>query len=242
VPARGTARGIWAQNPALYPPFFSDLVAWYIAGIGITLGAPPDIVMWSDQRGTNPATQSGAANLCPHAGTGAYGPYVRFDGTDDFLDVDSLAAQFSGSDKPVTVGVAASDLDIAAVRCVWSLWNSGDTNPKHRTYMPNVTGALFSQRTDDTGANGSALNAAILSSNEYLVDSFDGTTRAAYTRTGSVSDTENVGTCTFNKFSLGKILSVNYFKGDLHEVLVYGRGFSATEAAQLQAYLAYWGF
>jgi hypothetical protein len=237
----GSTVGLVPGNKLLVPPYYGDLDSWFIAGRGITLGADPDITAWADQKGSNHATQSGAANLCPHAGTDAYGAYVEFDGSDDVFAANGLAALFTGTDTPVTVALAASDLDVAgtANRRLYIAYHSTGAGYQY-VNLPASGGNCYAKRRNDASSAQTLQQAGILSTNDRVVDTFDGTDRTVYTVTGSMTQNQSLGAVTLDQFEFGN--NGVSLVGKIREILLYNRGLSATESAIVQAYLARWGF
>jgi hypothetical protein len=200
------------------------------------------VTQWNDQSTNgNDAVQAVDAQA-PLLVNGALNsrPVLRFDGSDDFLDVadsDSL----SGTGDMASFFVVKFD-DFATFRAVWGKTATNLPAPTDIYALPG-SGVLRIFRGDGTMVNlGSVDSAQALRDNTYLVLGFDvaGQTLTHYLN----NQTNGSGTITTNTADANTSLKIGTrddlftrLKGDLAELLIYNRALSVTERSNVFGYL-----
>lgn len=189
---------------------------------------------WHDQAGSNDAT-NGTATEQPkivNAGvlvTEGGKPAVKFDGSDDSLDANGLAAQFSGTGKLLSVAaVGASGVSSGASNYfLLSFGNSADIFP-YRFLGHNfssLSGAvIFGERGAVQPTEGSVSGGTFASQSLAFVFS-SGVFRSIHVNgvSGTTNATNN-GLVTLNLFSIGclsRTSKVSFWPGTISEIVIY---------------------
>jgi Concanavalin A-like lectin/glucanases superfamily len=232
---------------AFTPASLSGLRLWLRSDMGITLNGST-VSAWDDQSGNgNNATQGTAANQPTYQATGYPGskPGVLFDGADDFLIADGMAAVLTGSDVPYTAYLRASVVTNAD-ESFFSAGNSASDDP---VIMVNsqATGAvrLFRRNAVDGTTIDLVTTQTISTGNAHRIgDIFTGTARTCRLdgAATSVNNTAcDVPSFTVNQFTLGclrRIATSGFLNFKLAEIVIYNRALNASEQALLESYLA----
>lgn len=218
------------------------LTLWLKADTGITAEASGAVTAWTDQSGNeNHAAQPDAA-LAPTLVTDALNakPVLRFDGTDDFLEVAD-SESLSGTGDITSFFVIKFD-DFATFRAVWGKTAGNLPGPTDYYTVPN-TGIPTLYRGNGSSAGLASFTGTPLRAGAYFVAGF-GTEgdQASHFFADQVTAT---GTLTADVFDADTALLIGTrgdqftrLKGDLAEVLIYDRALSASERVLVAGYLA----
>ena len=191
----------------------------------------------------NDATQGTTANKPIYKATIQNGlSIVRF-AVNDYLEVDALAAIFTGIDKPMTIFAALKQTNNTGTQQVFGVARGASSNPlfvldiatnvNYRLVRRDdaVTLKLLTAGTPDTLAH-------------LLYAEFSGTVgtlRIDSAVIGTPNTDFDLGTLTLDKATVGARNSLgalsNYLNGDIYELLVYDSVLSATNRQLVEVYL-----
>jgi hypothetical protein len=225
-------------DPSLTPG--ANLKLWLKADAGVTAGASGAVTEWSDQSSQNnhalQPDETLAPLLVPAAVNGK--PAIRFDGTDDYLDVahaESLAITGDIS----SFFVVKFD-DFATFRAVWGKTGGNLPRPTDYYALPN-SGVPRVFRGGDEGI-GSVDGAGGLPTGTYALVGFShaGTTLTHFLN-GSAFGQGSLSAIPTDAGSPLKIGTrddlFTKMKGDIAELLIYDSALSDSERDALTAYL-----
>jgi hypothetical protein len=196
--------------------------------------------------------QSGAGNDFVQ-GTGAFQPLfyrdvlnghhaIWFDGANDCLTCDGLAATFSGDDKPLSImAVAWSTPTWANQGALLGLGSSASAIPRH-AFTAHVDPALRLFRRDDA-SNWAELKVVPPLGTDWEIWTSIFSGAAAENRVSGKSNTGavDVGVLTANQLTLGGFRQVVFdspFNGYIVEVLIWSKALSTAERLQAEFYLS----
>jgi hypothetical protein len=241
--------GILSSATIVFPSFIPDLVARYDAAdlSSISLSGS-DVTQWNDLSGNDFHATQGTSTNRPKSGTRTINGInaIDFDGTNDYLFNNGVAASFTGEDKPFTVFVLRVK-DVTGSRVPWSL---GSTS----SHVP-----YFWQRGDNLQIRDNANNQSILVTDGLNVTTplfatfrssglnFTGYVNRTLVNTG---EAYNRGTLSLNRGTIGAFASLGgivgnfgeFFDGAIGELIYYNRELTELEVDQVQNYLsAKWG-
>ncbi len=216
------------QDSGLTTPAVADadpVGGWTNKAIGASVHA---IQATSTKRGTLKLAQVGGQNV------------VRFDGVDDFLEANGLAALFSGTDLPFSVFMAFKKLSNTSTDGLFSISSSSSGTPFH-IIRTNAATSFDSSRRDDASAAVVRSGGTPDTSAHVLAVAFDGQNVLA-TLDGSqiVSNTQNVGALTLDRLTVGMgRTNVEADAGhlDLAELILTASGLAASALVTGAAYL-----
>lgn len=168
--------------------------------------------------------------------------HLYFDGVDDYLSADGLAAGLSGSDKPHTVFLVIRQTwaQSGTSRSLFSLNSSASSVPFHQYY--NQTSQFYYYRSDDAGTVKTAALGASNNATTVLSAVFNGT-QLAFFRDGTALTTAadlNVGAATFNRCTFGARVHTSvgaFWNGSIAEVIVYNVALNDTDRQAVESYL-----
>lgn len=240
---RGTSAPVTVLITGTTPasPPAGNLNLWLKADAGVTTSGGNAVTGWDDQSGqANHASQfdpSMAPEVVPDAVNGK--PALRFDGATRYLEVpDSSTATVTGD---LTTFYVVKFDDFATYRAVWAQTLGNLARPFDCWFAPG-TGVPNAFRGGAAGF-GTVAGAAGVPSGLFAILGLDasGTTLTHY-----LNDQPNgSGTITAVPEGGGVALRigtrddlVTQMKGDIAEILVYGRALSADDRASLVTYLA----
>lgn len=241
-----------SSAPAFNPANLSGLSLWLSADVGTfqdtgrstPAAADNDPVGgWTDQSGAGNHGQQATSTLRPllklNSQNGKSG--IQFDGVDDVIFADTLAAIATGTDIPVSIMIVGKTTVGSATW--WSFGNSGTATPNFRgqtTGIPN----LFCGRTDDasTATSRSAGSPSISNVTNILQWVFTGTgISMAVDGAALAGNTLDVGVTTLNQFALGRRHEGSSFfnanAGTFYEIIAYNRALSTAENTLVRNYL-----
>jgi hypothetical protein len=218
------------------------LQLWLKADAGALTDAAGGVTSWADQSGKgNHATQSDsskAPDLILNALNGK--PVLRFNGTNDYLDVaDAPSIRITGD---ISSFVVVRFDDFAGYQAIWSK-ATGNLPAPTDWYLFNGTGVPIAYRGDGTYSNlGSVPANQPVTAGTYLILGFEmgGATLTHYLNGLSIGS----GQITATPADAGKALRIGsrddlgtIMKGDLAEVLIYDRALSDTDRTAVLDYL-----
>jgi hypothetical protein len=158
----------------------------------------------------NDATQATVASMPTIVSAGALvtdangNVALDFDGTDDYLEADGVAASFTGEDKPYTAVAIINPADNASNQYILHLGRSSTTTPLDGILGITSAGQYRLQKRDDAGVLiGTALGRIGL---ETLLASSVSTGTTKYVEYYGTSETPvayDVGTLTLDQFTIG---------------------------------------
>ncbi|MBI2949467.1 MAG: hypothetical protein HYY23_17655 [Verrucomicrobia bacterium] len=219
----------------------SGLQLWLKADAGVTKDASGAVTAWSDQSGKNNHAAQPDFALAPlwMDATINGKPALRFDGTDDYLDVAS-------SDSVAITGDVASFFvvkfdDFATYRAVWGKTASNVPRPTDYYLLPN-SGVPRVYRGSDDGNRNAFVDGGRVAAGAYAVLGFSqGGTLMTHYFNGQLSGSGQMVVTPTDSGTTLRIGSrddlVTKMKGDIAELLVYNRDVSGDDQRALAAYL-----
>lgn len=202
----------------------NSLQLWLKADAGITTNAAGHVTGWNDQSGKNNHAAQTDETLAPALVANALNakPVLRFDGTDDYLEVpDSDSLSITGD---ITTFFVVNFDDFATFRAVWAKTAGNQPGPNDWYALP-TSGLPRAYRGDGTGQNlGSVDGGSALRAKSYLVVGWDmaGTTLTHYLAaqpTGSGPLTATVGDAETSLLIGTRGDQFTKMKGDIAEIL-----------------------
>jgi hypothetical protein len=241
--------GILSATGIDFPALIPNLVARYDASDLSSISVSgSDVTQWNDVSGNaRHATQGTSANR-PKSGTRTINGInaIDFDGTNDYLFNNGVAASFSGADKPFTVFIMQAR-DVTGNLVPWSLGNTTTGTP------------YFWQRGDTLQLRDSSSNITVLTTTGISAATplfatfrssglnFTGYLNKTLVNTGTAYDR---GTITLNRGTIGAFSSIGgvvgtfgeFFNGLIGELIYYDRELTDLEVTQVHDYLSVkWG-
>lgn len=195
----------------------------------------------------NHATQSTqAARPVLRAAANGQGSHLalRFDGVDDLLRADGVAAAFAGSDKPLTVIIIGKADVITSNQGPFFLGSGAAGNPSR---YPQITGSAYKWVNADDGATHADVVETVgtaTTANHVFAFVFTGTTISAFidgvVRAEINAGSSDVGTATFTISAIGaRALSGNgsqFWPGLISGLWLYNRAVSVPELRRVDRY------
>lgn len=164
---------------------------------------------------------------------------IHFDGTNDYLTADSIAATFTGSDKPISIFISYK-ADVASTASLVSLGRSASANP----YMVWRQDGSYTYITrDDTGTTKNQSTGSPGLTTKIWSHINTGTTATDYidgSQIGSAGYDVDLTARTLDRFSmgvLGRNTYTDYYSGSLGDVIIYNRALTTDERQTIEAYL-----
>jgi hypothetical protein len=231
------------QNGPTDLPVTAGLQLWLKADASITVGGGGGVVQWGDQSGNANNAQQLDENLAPVLTNNAVNgrPALRFDGTDDFLEIaDSVSLSIVGD---ITSFFVLRFADFATFRGIWAKTSANLPAPTDMYALPS-NGRLRLYRGNGTGTGIQFVDSASpFTAGNFLLAGFDqaGTAVTHYLNglangTGSITvplaDTD--GTLRIGT----RADLVTKLKGELAELLIFDRALSPAERRAVERYLA----
>lgn len=131
---------------------------------------------------------------------------LLFDGGDDFLFNDAVAADFTGSDKPMTILAVALATSAGTQGTIASLGSSSSGTPVHRLRLGTTDLVTLSRTDNAAGAGAAAARLAITVGLPFVtLCRFSGTDADIWLNGERVSASSalDVGALTVNRFGIG---------------------------------------
>jgi len=170
-------------------------------------------------------------------------PALQFDGIDDSLDANALAATFSGIDVVMTTAmVCKTDSSVASNLVAFGFGNSTTNNPV-RWLGQNATLAIIAERDDTTPSDGRVTGGSV--SSQGMVFTVSNVDQQAMHVNGASYGTSSssFGQTTLNQFSIGclpRITKIVFWDGNIQELIIYPSDLTAQR--ELVEGLIAWGY
>lgn len=221
------------------PGSISGLTLWLEADAIVGLNDGDDLTTWEDQSpDNNDAVQTDVADK-PSYQTNELNslPIVRFLST-RYLEVDSVAAQFSGIDHPKTFIILLKNGFVGANMNYFTLGKVGAPQFFKFGHASDLT---YQSRSRDDTNNGRNHNAGTIDGN-WNIATFrcDNASNIRVNGSDQGSDNVTAGTCTFDGARIASRVSSegDYWEGDIAAILMYDSLLSDLEVQRLEWYLA----
>ena len=245
------ATGLWvaglfgasAQVPT--EPVKDHLQLWLKADAGVTTNASGGVTGWADQSGQNNNAAQSDDTMAPQWVAGALNgkPALRFDGTQDYLEVaDAPSLEIVGD---LSTFAVVNFTDYANYREIWGKTAGAGGNLPAPTdwYLVQATGVSRVYRGDGTATGlGSVDSNRPLRAGDYLVLGFEmeGTTLTQYANGFPIGS----GTITAPLADGGTALRIGSredlftkMKGDIAELLIYDSALAEADRNKVFDYL-----
>lgn len=156
-------------------------------------------------------------------------PAITFDGT-QYLQVDRLAAFFTGDDKAVTIYTAAQRTVNTGLEYLWGMGRSSNANPIHGGQIQ--TFYQLGRRSDSATTKNVTATLAVDAAAHVTTWLFSGTTGEVWVDgvNVAVAADQDVPTLTLDTFTIGALRRTsvaNFLTGHIGDLLVY-RGAHST--------------
>jgi hypothetical protein len=226
------------QRSEFVPTDFQGCTLWLRADLGVTV-VSGKVSRWEDQSGNgNHVTQGNASSrptFVANSAISANRPGLTFSGSQN---IDAASALFTGAArrsmlvvyKPSTTATA---LDICGQSGTsgTSQWFMLDARTNGDPYLATWANDIIGPAIDTTA--------------KWALGTYDGTTMTLYKNGVSVGNPLTVTLNTNNEtFRIGAGYNaglIEFFQGDIGEVVVFNRALNATEIARMKMYITtYW--
>lgn len=228
----------------------SGLVAdWNVASLSSLANLDP-VITWEDSTANNhDATAPGAGSRPTYIASAINSqPAVRFQ-TDDVLNANSLAAVFTGTDKPISIAVALKQEDIANTQRILNFGNNADTAANKHMFLDISAASPATHRfrkRDDAAAAISASFGNSTTNPTVLILVCNGTQANLYRQGSRVGNpvAQDVGDITLNLCSIGASSAnatpdyASFFDGFLGRLAVWSRALTLSEIVQVNSTFA----
>jgi hypothetical protein len=240
--------GILSSAAAAFPSFIPNLVARYDAmdSSSITLSGS-DVTQWNDLSGNaRHATQGTSANR-PKSGTRTINGFnaLDFDGSNDYLLNNGIAASFTGEDKPFTIFVVSKSDTTASDLISWSIANNA--NARERLFQ--LGNSVFLRDSLDVQTQ-LTITGSYNTNNQFVTYRSTGlnftgyinktltNTGTGYNRATTALDVSSIGALRNSGAPSGSF----FWDGLIGELIYYSRELTTTEVGQVHDYLSIkWG-
>lgn len=234
------ASSTYQVDSTTFPVPRSGLVLWLRADDGVSTSGS-NVTQWNDESGTGNNASQATGTKQPTVVSNAINglPAVSFNGSSDFLQLPTTAlSNFSSGasvllvTKPTAVTAGARFLD----------FGNGATSDNLYMDEPSNTGAALFTYNGSTGKSVSA-GSAITLSQFQLLEAIDNGSGTATIYTNGVQQAQSVTMNTLQNIArtqnyIGQASAGgSYFQGQIAEILVFNRGLTSLEQAQLEGYL-----
>ncbi|MBK9617658.1 MAG: chitobiase/beta-hexosaminidase C-terminal domain-containing protein [Candidatus Obscuribacter sp.] len=218
----------------------TGLKIWYKSDFGPLTSSGTSVDTWVDMSGAasrNDATQATSGNrptLVSNAINGE--PAVSFDGSNDYM---SLASGLTDLTAGVSIFAVVKPVGTGTATLV----TSGNSGPADMTSLQTInTQAKFNSYNSTTASNITTPSSSVVVGKYQLIDVVHDGSASADLSVKSISrvvgTVQNLTNTSRSQNYLGTDGSIStYFDGQIAEILVYGRGVTVSEAADIRAYL-----
>lgn len=196
-----------------------------------------------DQFGANNLIQATASAQPAYSAT-AIGskPGCDFNGSAHFMTANGIAVTFAGSDKPMTLQWVGKNDTYTGTDTMWSFARSTSSNPFF-LMQDNANAAIQLSRRSDSGGGDivtAATGVIMIPGDKVYTARFTGlsltTVMNGNPMQGHSALAMNVGTCTFDRFSIGARVSTsttNFMDGKISEVVAFSADIGSAETEVL---------
>lgn len=199
----------WLSNGTIYPD--NRITDVWIADAADTgnVGAGNGVATFTRRKGANNFVQvTGTKQPIWNSNWGATNPFgtITFDGVDDFMSANGVAAPLSGNDTPFSFTMAAAPLTIGVSKQMLSFSRSTTATQSFQNFTQLNTNKMTNTRAPDTGASNTVSSTQNLdTSKQVFTDNFV-QAKTTIRRNGidtSVAGTSNdVATMTLDQLTL----------------------------------------
>ena len=220
----------------------NGLQLWLKADAGVTAGAGGQVTAWQDQSGNGNNASQTTADQSPLLANGAVNgkPVLRFDGVDDFLQVEDSASVSIAGD--ITTFFVVKFDDFATFRAVWAKTSANQPAPNDWYTLPS-SGIPRAYRGDGTGQNGSADGGKALPAGKYVVAGYDmAGSKLTHYLGGFASGGGRIDPAIIADADTPLLIGTRddrgtIMKGDIAEVLIYNVALAAADRRAVVSYL-----
>jgi hypothetical protein len=224
----------------------NNLQLWLDAADASTITeSSGSVSAWADKSGNGNNATQGTGSAQPTTGVRTLNGKnaLEFDGG-DYLSADSLSSIFSGSDKPTTIFLVCSSVDVLTQQYVFLAGNDASVTPLNGALYNGGTAIFGTNRRDDGSTIKSVTSGTVVN---YTPNVFaivnTGTSVDLYFDSSLVVDGGDldVAAATIDNFTIGASdrggIVGQYFNGVMGEGIIYDRALSTSEISQVNAYL-----
>lgn len=235
-----------SSNSAPSNPPLSNMLAWWKANSGVTANASNQVGSWADQSGNSNTVSNATDANKPIFVDGAQNglPALRFTAASQHVlahtTTPPICTALAGEDTPFSLYVAAKNNSLGALRTYFSVGQ----NATGGFHSLDITAGNLSQIRRNSVTDSTLSATGALTTTTYLFSmSFAGTT-VTLRRNGAVTSingtAQDVNTIALTRLAIGCLIrnsATQFLDGDIYEVIVYSGAHSATQAAEVEAYL-----
>ncbi|PTY00483.1 hypothetical protein DB346_15800 [Verrucomicrobia bacterium LW23] len=241
-----------ALGPVFDPTSLSDCFVWLHGEAGVTADGSGKVSGWADQTAVgNHAAQATGGNQ-PAVIADALNGYdvIRFDGTTSYVRIADngtvrpaagitvfAVARPSGAARGDVVAKALTRASWAAPQYSYALSHEAD-NVGYGYVSTNPSAATTVIAAGTARREKYAYVSALVYDGAALKVFSNGTEQASTVATGDINYDDATARDLFIGAAHGTSGVTRFFKGDVAEVIAYGRALSGTERAQVEVYLA----
>jgi hypothetical protein len=212
------------------PLDIADLAIWLDASQITGLSDGEAVATWSDSSGNGNDFAQGTAGFRPIYKEGIIGnrPVVRFDNTDDVLQIEGLSLA-----SPNVVFAVVEPATIGVQRMITDHWGGAS--------VPGQRHIFWREAVDDWRINGGAQfgGGTVTADPFILMGKYDATDGQIRENGSVVVGPGNTGNSAMESINLGADSDGNRnWDGDIAEFIIYNRGITADEITQVEAYLS----
>lgn len=208
-----TSQEPWSSNGTIYSDNkITDVWIADAADVG-SVGAGNAVPTWTRRKGSNNFVQAtGSKQPLWNTNWGATHPFgtVTFDGVDDFMTANGIAAPLSGNDTPYSYTMACAPLTIGVTKQMVSLSKASSATQGFDNFTQLNTNKMTSTRAPDSGSSNTVSTTQNLNTtNQVFTKNFvqaKVTVQRNGVATSLASTAQNVATMTLDQFSLACFL------------------------------------
>jgi hypothetical protein len=229
----------------------SDSNTLYDATTGGSLvAADGAIARWEDKSGNARHATQGSSGARPLRKTGVINgrDVARFDGSDDFLAVDSMSSFFNGDDTPFSLIAVANTLGNATLKVLFSAGNNTGTDYFNWLGLDASEVTRASRRAvfpDEKNASGGSA----WTTDHIITFASSGTTISAWLNGAAIITNADFNVATLgsniNRVSVGALVRASValpWIGDIAEILVFSSEIATANRENVESYLSQkWG-
>ena len=223
------------------PASIAGLVLWLKADAIGGLANTDPVVTWEDSSSANNDADQGTAGNRPTYRTNVINgkPVVRFDGTDDYLQVDP---ELNTAEGDLTVIAVIRPTSVGGIETFYSEGSSTDDLQLRVARINGATPKAEAAHLNTAGDNITTIGTTtILDNTAYLVTAkWTATTQVIYLA-GTQEDSDAFGSApTVDRTAIGCLLRAaagDFFGGDIAELIVYDSALSDANRGTVETYL-----
>jgi hypothetical protein len=231
----------------VFPSGITGLVARYDAADLTSISVSgSDVTQWNDLSGNGHNATQGTSTNRPKSGTRTLNSknVLDFDGTNDFLINNGIAASYTGTSKPFTIFQVTQLDTTAGNQTSWSIANSSAGNP--RIFPTNEQIIIRNNSGTEVGPS---ITGAYNTNSQFLTYRSSGTNFTGFiNKTLILTSAYSLGSRSLNVASIGTYRGFNFasgvqfWNGVIGEMIYYDRELTTSEVGQVHDYLSdKWG-